>query len=133
MGNGTAAPIRTAIVGFGISGKVFHAPLIAADPAYSLDVIVTADPQRAAEAVRLYPHARITPTPEALFALAGDLDLVILGTPPLTHFDLAATAVAHGLHVVVDKPFVPASAQGTELLSRASKAGVQLTVFQNRR
>ena len=111
-GNTAAAPIRTAVVGFGISGKVFHAPLIAADPGYSLDVIVTADPGRAAEAARLYPHTRIVPTPEALFALAGDLDLVVLGTPPLTHFDLAATAIAHGLHVVVDKPFVTTAAEG---------------------
>ena len=133
MGKVTAAPIRTAVVGFGISGKVFHAPLIAADADYSLDVIVTADPARAAEAARLYPHARIVPTPEEMFALAGDLDLVILGTPPHTHFDLAATAIAHGLHVVVDKPFVPTSAQGEELIALASDGGVQLTVFQNRR
>lgn len=132
-GNTVAAPIRTAVVGFGISGRVFHAPLIAADPGYSLDVIVTADPDRAAEAARLYPDARIVPTPEALFALAGDLDLVVLGTPPLTHFDLAAEAIAHGLHVVVDKPFVTTSAHGRELMSRAADAGVQLTVFQNRR
>lgn len=129
----SAAPIRTAVVGFGISGKVFHAPLIAADSGYSLDVIVTADPERAAEAARLYPRARVVPTPEALFALAGDLDLVVLGSPPLTHFDLAATAIAHGLHVLVDKPFVTTSAQGEELIARAADGGVQLTVFQNRR
>ena len=128
-----AAPIRTAVVGFGISGRVFHAPLIEADADYSLDVIVTADPERAAEATRRYPQARTVPTPEALFALAGELDLVILGTPPATHFDLAATAIAHGLHVVVDKPFVTASAHGEELISRAADGGVQLTVFQNRR
>jgi predicted dehydrogenase len=133
MGNGTAAPIRTAVVGFGISGKVFHTPLIAEDPDYSLDVIVTADPSRAAEAARRYPQARIVPTPEAMFAQAADLDLVILGTPPHTHFDLAAAAIAHGLHVVVDKPFVPTSAQGEELIALASDGGVQLTVFQNRR
>ncbi|WP_028275327.1 Gfo/Idh/MocA family oxidoreductase [Arthrobacter sp. I3] len=132
-GSAAAGPIRTAVVGFGISGKVFHAPLIAADANYSLDVIVTADPDRASEAARLYPDARIVPTPEALFALATDLDLVILGTPPLTHYDLAATAIAHGLPVVVDKPFVTTSAQGKELMSRAADAGVQLTVFQNRR
>lgn len=132
-GNTAAAPIRTAVVGFGVSGSVFHAPLIAAHPGYSLNVIVTANPDRAAEAARRYPEARIVPTPEALFALAGDLDLVVLGTPPLTHFDLAATAMARGLHVVVDKPFVPASAEGEALISRASDAGVRLTVFQNRR
>ena len=132
-GNTAAAPIRTAVVGFGISGKVFHTPLITADPGYSLDVIVTADPDRVAEAARLYPDTRVVPTPEALVALSGDLDLVVLGTPPLTHYDLAATAMAHGLHVVVDKPFVTSSAQGQALISRASDAGVQLTVFQNRR
>jgi predicted dehydrogenase len=132
-GNTAAAPIRTAVVGFGISGKVFHAPLISAHPDYSLDVIVTADPERAAEAARLYPAARIVPTPEDLFALAGDLDLVVLGTPPLTHYDLAATAMARGLHVVVDKPFVTTTPHGEELITRASEAGVKLTVFQNRR
>lgn len=129
----SVAPIRTAVVGFGVSGKVFHTPLITGDPQYSLDVIVTADPARAAEAARLYPQARIVPTPEAMFAQAADLDLVVLGTPPHTHFNLAAASIAHGLHVVVDKPFVPTSAQGAELIARASDAGVQLTVFQNRR
>ena len=133
MGTARSTPLRAAVVGFGISGKVFHAPLIAADPGYSLDVIVTADPARAAEAARLYPQARVVPTPEDLFALSGDLDLVILGTPPLTHFDLSSTAMAQGLHVVVDKPFVTTSAQGEGLISRAAEAGVQLTVFQNRR
>ncbi|WP_411375069.1 Gfo/Idh/MocA family oxidoreductase [Arthrobacter sp. MPF02] len=133
MSRVTTSSIRTAVVGFGVSGKVFHAPLIAADPGYSLDVIVTADTARAAEAARLYPTARIVPTPEALFSLANDLDLVILGTPPLTHFDLASEAIARGLHVVVDKPFVSTSAQGEALIAQASDAGVQLTVFQNRR
>jgi predicted dehydrogenase len=133
MSQAARGPIRTGLVGFGISGSVFHAPLIEADPDYSLDVIVTADPERAAEAARRYPKARVVPNPQALFALAGDLDLLILGTPPLTHFDLAATAISHGLHVVVDKPFVTASAHGEELVTRATDAGVQLTVFQNRR
>ncbi|MEW1810750.1 Gfo/Idh/MocA family oxidoreductase [Pseudarthrobacter phenanthrenivorans] len=133
MAVAAAAPIRTAVVGFGISGKVFHAPLIAANPDFSLDAIVTSHPGRAAEAARLYPPARIVATPEELFAVAADLDLLILGTPPHTHYGLAATAIAHGLNVVVDKPFVPTSALGGELISRAADGGVQLTVFQNRR
>lgn len=133
MATVAAAPIRTAVVGFGISGKVFHTPLIAANPDFSLDVIVTGQPERAAEAARLYPQARIVETPEELFALSEDVDLVILGTPPHTHFEMAATAIARGLHVVVDKPFVPTSALGEELISRADDAGVRLTVFQNRR
>ncbi|MCF3140702.1 MULTISPECIES: Gfo/Idh/MocA family oxidoreductase [unclassified Paenarthrobacter] len=133
MGRPAVAPIRTAVVGFGVSGKVFHAPLIAADPNYSLDIIVTADPHRRAEAARQYPQTRIVATPEELFAFAGELDLVVLGTPPLTHLELGAMAIAHGLNVVVDKPFVITVAHGEELAARASDAGVQLTVFQNRR
>jgi scyllo-inositol 2-dehydrogenase (NADP+) len=128
-----SAPIRTAVVGFGISGRVFHAPLIEADPSYSLDVIVTADPERAAAAAARYPNARVVPTAEALFALAADLDLVVLGTPPATHFGMASAAIAHKLHVVVDKPFVTTSAHGEELSAAAAEAGVHLTVFQNRR
>jgi scyllo-inositol 2-dehydrogenase (NADP+) len=68
MGTAASAPIRAAVVGFGISGRVFHAPLIEADPSFSLDVIVTADPERAAAAAARYPKARIVPTAEAMFA-----------------------------------------------------------------
>jgi predicted dehydrogenase len=131
------APIRTALLGYGVSGRVFHAPLIAADPQYSLDAIVTGDPGRAARAAGQHPGARVVPSGDELFALvdAGELelDLVVLGTPPGTHFAQAGAAIERGLHVVVDKPFVPTAAQGEELVRRAAAAGVVLTVFQNRR
>lgn len=126
-------PVRTAVVGFGISGRVFHAPLIASDPRYSLDFIVTADPERSRQAKNSYPAADVVPTAEELFDRAGDVDLIVLATPPVTHFDLAIEAINRGLDVVVDKPFVPNSTQGEELISRAAEAGVRLTVFQNRR
>lgn len=125
--------IRTAVIGFGVSGKVFHTPLIAADPSYSLDAVVTANLERAAEVRRLYPEARIFSTADDLFAAAEDYDLVVLGTPPSTHVTLASAAIARGLHVVVDKPFVPTSDEGERVIALAAAAGVQLTVFQNRR
>ena len=128
-----ATPIRTAVVGFGVSGKVFHAPLISADPDFSLDAIVTGNSERASEAARLYPHAKIFSTVDKLFASADDFDLVVVCTPPSTHVGLASTALALGLHLVVDKPFVPTSREGEHLLKLASGAGVQLIVFQNRR
>lgn len=126
-------PLRTAVVGFGVSGRVFHAPLIAANPAYSLDVIVTGNPDRAAQAKALYPGAKILANPEAVFAHADGLDLVVLGTPPANHYALTEQAVRCGLNVVVDKPFVPTSAEGEELITKAGDAGVVLSVFQNRR
>ncbi|WP_104118583.1 Gfo/Idh/MocA family oxidoreductase [Arthrobacter sp. B1805] len=130
-------PFRTAILGFGISGKVFHAPLVAANGDFSLDVIVTADPQRAQDARASYPTARIVGTSAELFALIDsgevELDVVVLGTPPGTHAEQARQAFARGLHVVADKPFVPTSSEGALLLREAADAGVLLTVFQNRR
>ncbi len=130
-------PIRTAVLGFGVSGKVFHTPLIEADPRFSLDAIITANPTRAALAARTYLHARIIDTAEDLFAAVDsgelELDLVVLGTPPGTHVELAEECFSRGLNVVVDKPFVPTSSEGEMLISQAAEAGVALTVFQNRR
>ncbi len=125
--------IRTAVVGYGLSGSVFHAPLIAADPRYALDVIATSDAGRKAAATHRYPGTKIVPDGDAVLALAGDLDLVVLGTPPATHFPLAKAALEAGLDVVVDKPFAVSSAEGQELIDLAEGLGSVLTVFQNRR
>lgn len=128
-----ARPIRTAVLGFGVSGRVFHSPFIAAHPDYSLDFITTANPDRAAQARGAYPDATILARPEDVFAHADELDLIVIGTPPVTHYNLAEQAINAGLNVVVDKPFVPTSAEGEVLIAKAADAGVVLTVFQNRR
>lgn len=125
--------IRTAVVGYGLSGSVFHAPLIAADRRYSLDVIATSDAGRQAAATQRYPGIKTVPDGDTVLALAGDLDLVVLGTPPATHFPLAKAALEAGLDVVVDKPFAVSSAQGRELIALAERLGRVLTVFHNRR
>lgn len=128
-----ATPIRTALAGFGLSGRVFHAPLIAANGAFSLDVISTSDADRKAAAAGSYPGARLVDVPEDILPLAGDLDLLVLGTPPATHYQLAKTALEAGLDVVVDKPFAVSSEEGEELIALAAGLGRVLTVFQNRR
>jgi predicted dehydrogenase len=131
--SGERGPIRTAVVGFGLSGSVFHAPLIAADSRYSLDVIATSDPARQATAVDRYPGVKTVPDADAVLAMAGNLDLVVLGTPPATHYPLAKAALEAGLDVVVDKPFTVTSAEGVELTALAERLRRVLTVFQNRR
>jgi predicted dehydrogenase len=129
----SSPPIRTAVAGFGLSGSVFHAPLIAANPTFSLDVIATSDAGRKATAAAAYPAARIVDTPAAVLELAGGLDLLVLGTPPSTHYPLAKAALEAGLDVVVDKPFTVRSAEGRELMDLAARLGRVLTAFQNRR
>ncbi|MGO4146588.1 Gfo/Idh/MocA family oxidoreductase [Paenarthrobacter sp. YAF11_1] len=129
----TSQPIRTAVAGFGLSGSVFHAPYIASNPAYSLAVISTSDEARQAKAKDRYPQATIVSTPADILALSDQLDLIVLGTPPATHYALAKAALEAGLDVVVDKPFVVHSAQGEELIHLAANLGRVLTVYQNRR
>ncbi|MBO0981922.1 Gfo/Idh/MocA family oxidoreductase [Microbacterium sp. SD291] len=128
-----ARPIRAAVVGFGVSGRVFHSPFLAADPAYSLDVIVTGDPERAAAAAKRYPAASVVGSVDEMIAQADRLDLVVIGTPPATHADIAIAALDAGLDVVVDKPFTVTSAEGRALIAHAEQLGRRLTVFQNRR
>ncbi|RFA09535.1 oxidoreductase [Subtercola boreus] len=128
-----APPIRTALLGFGLSGRVFHAPFLEASDAFVLSVIVTGDPGRQAEARRLHPDARILATPAELFEAPGDIDLVVIGTPPASHFGLALAAIQAGIAVLVDKPFAVTTAEGEQLITLADERGVPLTVFQNRR
>ncbi|WP_405473651.1 Gfo/Idh/MocA family oxidoreductase [Paenarthrobacter ilicis] len=129
----TSTPIRTAVAGFGLSGSVFHAPFIHANPAYQLAMIATSDGARQGNAKERYPEARIVETPQDILTHADQLDLVVLGTPPATHYPLAKAALEAGLDVVVDKPFVTQSAQGEELIQLAAHLGRVLTVYQNRR
>lgn len=123
--------IRTGVIGFGTSGRIFHTPFIHANPEFSLDVVVTGNDERAAAARMLYPDARIVATPDELFA--AELDLVVIGSPSGTHVALAHQALDAGLTVVVDKPFSVTEAEGTELVEKAERLGLALTVFQNRR
>ena len=70
---------------------------------------------------------------QELLRRAGEVDLLVVTTPPNTHYDIARSGLEHGLALVVDKPFVVAAAQGSELIAEAQSRGLLLTVFQNRR
>ena len=129
----TTTPIRTGIIGFGLAGRVFHAPFIATNPAFRLELISTANPDRAAEAAAQHPGAEIVATPDELLARAGDLDLVILASPAHTHLEQGLAALEAGAAVVIDKPFVPTVSDAKKLIAAAEDADRVLTVFQNRR
>jgi predicted dehydrogenase len=125
--------LRVGLIGFGLSGSVFHAPLIAATRGLELAVVVTADQGRAEAARRGYPGVRVEPSAERLFERSDQLDLVVVASPNHSHAALASHAVELGIPVVVDKPLAPTAAAAMDLVERAERAGVLLTVFQNRR
>ncbi|HEX2781237.1 MAG TPA: Gfo/Idh/MocA family oxidoreductase, partial [Gemmatimonadaceae bacterium] len=127
------SPAHVAVVGFGLAGSVFHAPLIAATPGLTIAAIVTRDAERAAKARRDHPGARIEPDIDAVLARAADFDLLVVATPNRTHVPFARAALHAGLHVVVDKPFAATAAEGRALIDEARRAKRMLSVFQNRR
>ena len=120
--------IRTAIAGFGLSGKIFQAPFIHADPNYELKKVYERKTERAKEE---YPDVQIVRSFEEL--LTDDIDLVIISTPNDTHVPFAKQAMAAGKHVVVEKPVAATSTEAAELCAFAKKQGVVFSVFQNRR
>jgi scyllo-inositol 2-dehydrogenase (NADP+) len=127
------AAIGVALVGYGLAGSVFHAPLIAATPGLELAAVVTGDPERQARARRDHPGAAVLDHPDELWRAAGRYGLVVLATPNASHLPLGLAAVAAGLPLVVDKPLALTAAEGRRLLAAAQQRGVPLTVFQNRR
>lgn len=130
MSNG--APLRAGIIGFGLAGRVFHAPFLATNPAFTIAAIATSDADRAEQAAAAHPDATIMTT-DALLAQAADLDLVVLASPPHVHREQAIAALEAGAAVVIDKPFVPTVADAEAIIAAAEKAGRPVTVFQNRR
>lgn len=129
--------IRTALVGFGISGEVFHAPLLSSDSRFRLEAIVTGNAERVERARQRYPQARLVADWESLLRQidSGELivDLIVLGTPPALHAQQAHDATARNIHLVVDKPFAASADSAQRMTDEAERANTLLTVFHNRR
>ena len=121
--------IGVAVVGFGLGGRVFHAPFVSAVPGLKLEAIVQ---RKGDEAGKAYPEARILRSVgEALEDAA--VQLVVVSTPNETHFPLAKQALEAGKHVVIDKPFAASSAEARELVELARRKGLKVVPFHNRR
>jgi len=125
--------LRAGIIGYGLAGAVFHAPLIASTPGMRVAAIVTSDAERQAQARRDFPGAAIHATAPELLADPSTLDLVVVAAPNRLHVSLGLAALGAGLPVVIDKPLAPSVAAGEELLAAAERTGKLLAVFQNRR
>ncbi|SCF62738.1 Gfo/Idh/MocA family oxidoreductase [Streptomyces sp. Cmuel-A718b] len=129
----SGAPLRVALVGYGLAGSVFHAPLVSATDGLVLDTVVTSNEERRAEARAAHPKVRFAASPDELWERADELDLVVIASPNKTHVPLATAALKAGLPVVVDKPIAGTAAEARELAALAEERGLLLSVFQNRR
>lgn len=121
--------IRVGIVGFGMAGRVFHAPLITSVEGLEFAAVVE---RHSDECAARYPGITTFRSLEAMLA-DDSLDLIVVATPSGTHFDVAREVIAAGKNLVVDKPTATRSTEIAELIALAGKHKVLLIPFQNRR
>lgn len=125
----TSAPIGVGLIGYGLGGRAFHAPYVAATPGLSLRGIVSRDPAKVHADI---PTARVVPSVAALLD-DRDVELVIVSSPDALHAEHAHAALAAGRHVLVDKPFATSLTDARGVIEASDRAGRLLTIFHNRR
>ncbi len=121
--------IHTAIASFGMSGTIFHGPLLKANPHFEVTRILERTKSLSME---LFPEAEIARCYEEILQ-DPMIELVIVNTPDHLHYEMVKQALQLGKHVVVEKPFVQSYEQAIELIELAKKKQLLLSVFQNRR
>ena len=121
--------INVGLIGFGLAGRSFHAPVITAVSGLKLAAILQ---RSGSEAAAAYPDARIVRSLDELLAIR-DIRLIVIATPNETHAPFARQCLAAGRDVVVDKPFATSYEEAASLAQLAQKSGRLLTVYQNRR
>ncbi len=121
--------IQTALCAYGMSGKVFHAPILNAHSGYELSHVLVRNPQRS---VNQYTNLKVVRDYDSILSDPA-IELVIVNTPEPTHFELTWKALEAKKHVVVEKAFTPSSEEGEKLIQFARKQNCLLTVYQNRR
>jgi len=122
-------PIKTGILSFGMSGKVFHAPFLQAHPGFELTAVVERSEKKAAH---FYPEIKSYDSVDALLA-DPEIELVVVTTPTPTHFEFALKALQAGKHVLQEKAFATTSELAFKLFKEARERKLHILPYQNRR
>ena len=121
--------INVGLIGYGLAGRVFHAPTITAVEGLHLKAVVE---RRGEESRCRYPWAHIARDAEELYT-DDAIELVVVATPNALHYELARRGLEAGKHVVVDKPFTVTTAEADALIALAKHTGKHVSVYHNRR
>lgn len=122
-------PIKTALLSYGMSGRLFHAPFLHVNPGFQFSAVWERSKNLAQER---YPGVMTFRSLDELLR-DSEVELVIVNTPNYTHYEYAKKALEAGKHVIVEKPFVVTTKEGEELIAIAKNKNVLLSVYQNRR
>ncbi|MBL7111079.1 MAG: oxidoreductase [Bacteroidales bacterium] len=121
--------IRVGIASYGMSGEVFHAPLLHTHQGFQITKILERTKDRSKDR---YPYAAVVRNYDDLLR-DPQIELIIVNTPDSLHHEMVLQAIEAGKHVVVEKPFTLSVSDADDLIERTKKAGLMLSVFQNRR
>ena len=124
--------IHVGLVGYGLGGKVFHAPLIRLSPDLKLYAVCSRSAERRTQAKADYPHI-VTVDDYGVLLANPQIDLVVLATPHDTHAPMAIQAMDAGKHVVTDKVMCLNEKEAQDMIAASKRNNVLLSVFQNRR
>jgi predicted dehydrogenase len=121
--------IKTGLLSYGMSGKLFHAPFLKAHEGFEISAVVERSTKQAHQK---YPDLISYDSVDALLT-DENIELIVVNTPNSTHFEFALKAIHHNKHVLVEKPFTVTSSEAKILFWEAEKNNREIFVFQNRR
>lgn len=131
--------IRVGLIGFGLSGRIFHAPFVVNDAHMEMAYVCSSKPEEVKATLSDWsasdwsaPDVVVVSSAEAVFK-ADDVDLVVITTPNKVHFDQAKQALENGKHVLLEKPSVTTIDEIESLCILAKQKGLVFCVYQNRR
>lgn len=122
-------PIKTALLAYGLSGKIFHAPFLAANEGFELYAVLERNNQKAKHD---FPDVKSFASLEELL-VDESIELVVVNTPNNTHFELAKQCLLAKKHILLEKPATATPEEFLELIALAKSVNKQLLVYQNRR
>jgi scyllo-inositol 2-dehydrogenase (NADP+) len=121
--------VRVGLIGFGLAGQAFHAPVIRGVAGMELACILE---RRGTRAQEMYPEVRVARTLEELLA-DNKIQLCVVATPNDSHYEYAKACLLADRDVVIDKPLAPTLKESEELVRLAAQRGRLITVYQDRR
>ena len=121
--------VRVGLIGFGLAGQAFHAPMIRGVEGMELACILE---RHTNNAKARYPEVRIARTFDEMLS-DKSINVIVVATPNDTHFSYTKAALEAGRHVVIDKPMTPTLKEAEELVRLADQRGLLLSVYQDRR
>lgn len=122
-------PVSTAIASYGMSGIVFHGPLLEVHPGFEIKKILE---RHQSNSEGKHPGAKLVRNYDEILK-DKEIELIVVNTPDHLHYSMSMAALNAGKHIVVEKPFTLKSAEADEIIETAKQKELMVSVFQNRR